>query len=60
MESGVAATPFFSSPVELGVNGVEEIYNVGPLSDYEQEWYDKMLPELQTSIDKGIQFHKDS
>ena len=23
-----------------------------------QEWFDKLLPELQTSIDKGIDFAK--
>jgi malate dehydrogenase len=60
VESSVASTPFFSSPVTLGTNGVEEIHGFGTLSDYEQEWYDKMIPELQGSIDKGIEFAKNN
>jgi len=60
VESQVAPTPFFSSPVTLGVNGVEEIHGFGTLSDYEQEWFDKLIPELQASIDKGVDFVKNN
>jgi len=60
VESSVASTPFFSSPVTLGTKGVEEVHGFGALSDYEQEWYDKMIPELQGSIDKGVDFVKNS
>jgi len=60
VESSIASTPFFSSPVTLGTNGVEEIHGFGSISDYEQEWYDKMIPELQGSIDKGVEFVKNN
>ena len=59
VESEIAPTPFFSSPVTLGVNGVEEVHGYGTLSPYEQEWFDKMIPELQASIDKGVKFARD-
>merc|ERR1719482_2518792 len=42
VESSIASTPF-SSSVTLGTNGVEEIHGFGSISDYEQEWYDKMI-----------------
>jgi len=47
---------FFSSPVELGPNGVEKIRGVGKLDAFEQEKFNAMLPELQSSIKKGIEF----
>jgi len=49
---------YFSSPVELGVNGVEKIHGIGSIDAFEQGFYDKMLPELQASIQKGIEFAK--
>jgi malate dehydrogenase len=58
VESDIASTPFFSSPVTLGKDGAEEIHGYGALSDYEQGWFDKMIPELQASIDKGHEFAK--
>ena len=42
--------------MKLGKNGAEEVYPVGPMSDYEKEWYTKLLGELKASIDKGIEF----
>lgn len=82
---------FFSSKVKLGKNGAEEVYPVGPMTEYEKGWcvsfwnhvdlahhmgcfgkgegvdsilpvdshsrrYAKMLPELKSSIQKGIEF----
>jgi len=58
VQSNVAKTAFFSSPVELGVNGVEKINEIGKLDELEQGFYDKMLPELQSSIEKGVEFAK--
>lgn len=37
-------------------NGVEKIHGYGELSAYEKEFFDKMMPELQASIKKGVEF----
>jgi len=58
VQSTVAKTPFFSSPVELGPNGAEKIHPIGAIDAFEQGFYDKMIPELQGSIDKGVEFAK--
>ena len=34
------------------------IYGLGDLTDYEKDSLDKMMPELQASIDKGVDFVK--
>jgi malate dehydrogenase len=47
---------FFSSKVKLGRNGVEAIYGLGELNDYEKAGLKAMVPELKASIDKGVQF----
>jgi malate dehydrogenase len=47
---------FFSSNVELGVNGVEKIFPIGPLSVEEQKLLDACLPELKKNIEKGKAF----
>lgn len=44
------------SPVRLGRSGIEEFLPLGPMNDLEQKNYDKMLPELAGSIQKGIEF----
>lgn len=56
VESPVASTDFFASRVELGVEGVEKIHGLGELSAFEKECFDKLIPELQGSIEKGIKF----
>ncbi|XP_010519252.1 PREDICTED: malate dehydrogenase, mitochondrial-like, partial [Tarenaya hassleriana] len=60
VQSTVTELPFFASKVRLGKNGVEEIYDLGPLSDYEKQGLEAMKPELKSSIDKGIQFANQS
>jgi malate dehydrogenase len=52
----IAGLPFFASKVKLGKNGVEEIYGLGSLSDYEKEGLEGLKAELKSSIEKGIQF----
>jgi malate dehydrogenase len=49
---------YFSSPVELGVNGIEKIHGLGTLDSYEQQKITNALPELKASINKGVQFVK--
>ncbi|KAJ6416971.1 hypothetical protein OIU84_002788 [Salix udensis] len=56
VQSTVTELPFFASKVRLGKNGVEEVLGLGPLSAYEKEGLEKLKPELQSSIEKGIKF----
>lgn len=42
--------------VRLGKNGVEEVLGLGPLSDYEKQGLESLIPELKASIEKGIKF----
>jgi malate/lactate dehydrogenase len=49
---------FFASKVHLGKAGVEKIDPVGKVSAYEQEALNAMIPELQSSIAKGVEFVK--
>lgn len=56
VESSVTDAPFFSSPCVLGKDGVEEVQGFGKLSAYEQDIFDKMLPDLKAQIAKGQDF----
>jgi malate dehydrogenase len=47
---------FFSSNVELGVDGIAKIHPIGPISAQEQKLLDACLPELKKNIDKGKAF----
>ncbi|XP_010268647.1 PREDICTED: malate dehydrogenase, glyoxysomal-like [Nelumbo nucifera] len=54
--SEVIELPFFASKVRLGRTGVEEIYPLGPLNEYERMGLEKAKKELAASIAKGISF----
>lgn len=56
VESTLTDAPYFASPCKFGKDGVEEVQGFGELSDYEKGWFDKMLPDLQKQIQKGIDF----
>lgn len=56
--SEVTELPFFASKVRLGRNGVEEIYPLGPLTEYERAGLEKAKKELAGSIQKGVSFVK--
>jgi malate dehydrogenase len=58
VESTLTDAAYFASPCKFGPNGVEEVLPFGELSAYEKGWFDKMLPELQAQIQKGIDFAK--
>lgn len=47
---------YFSSNVELGVNGVEKIHPLGPLSAEEEKLLAACLPDLKKNIEKGEAF----
>eukprot|EP00296_Roombia_truncata_P007952 JP446411.1.p1 GENE.JP446411.1~~JP446411.1.p1 ORF type:complete len:330 (+),score=176.89 JP446411.1:42-1031(+) len=55
-ENSITPAKFFSTPTKLGKDGAEEALPFGKLSAYEQEMFDKMLPDLQAQINKGVQF----
>jgi malate dehydrogenase len=46
--------------VRLGKNGVEEVLELGHLSDFEKEGLELLKPELKSSIEKGIKFANQS
>jgi malate dehydrogenase len=56
----VTELPYFSSKVKLGRNGVEEVYGLGELNDYEKAGLKAMMPELKSSIEKGIEFARNN
>jgi malate dehydrogenase len=47
---------FFSSNVELGLDGVEKIHPIGKLSAEEEQLLAACLPELKKNIEKGKAF----
>lgn len=56
VQSNVTNMEFFSTPLLLGPGGLEENLGMGTLTDFEQECFEKMIPELTGSIQKGIDF----
>ena len=56
VESDLTDAEYFASPCKFGKNGVEEVLPFGELSEYEQGWLDKMLPDLKKQIQKGVDF----
>jgi malate dehydrogenase len=58
--SGVTESPYFSSRVKLGREGVAEVYGLGEMNEYEKECLRAMMPELKSSIEKGANFVADS
>ncbi|XP_029123657.1 malate dehydrogenase, glyoxysomal isoform X6 [Elaeis guineensis] len=54
--SQVTELPFFASKVRLGRGGAEEVFPLGPLSEYERFGLEKAKKELVESIHKGISF----
>ena len=54
VESTVTDAKFFSSPVTLGTEGVQEIHGFGELSAFEQANFDEMIGTLQGQIQKGV------
>mmetsp|Transcript_12017 Transcript_12017/g.33078 ORF Transcript_12017/g.33078 Transcript_12017/m.33078 type:complete len:220 (-) Transcript_12017:1072-1731(-) len=52
----VPDTPFFATPCSLGVDGIEQVHGIGEMSDYEKQWFDKLVPLLQKQIQMGVDF----
>jgi len=56
VENNLTKAPFFSTPVRLGPNGVEEVIPFGKLSAAEQKTLDDMMPDLIAQAKKGVEF----
>lgn len=56
VQSQVTELPFFATKVRLGRTGVEEIFPLGPLNEYERSGLEKAKKELAGSIQKGVSF----
>lgn len=56
VESAVTGAPYFATPCKFGPTGVEEVLGYGTLTPYEQQWFDKMMPDLKAQIQKGVDF----
>jgi malate dehydrogenase len=54
----VKGVDYFSTPLELGPNGVEKVLGYGKLSSYEKSLVEAAVPELQKNIAKGVKFIK--
>lgn len=56
VENNLTPSPFFSTPITLGPQGVEEIHHYGHISEFEQDVLDKMMPDLVGQVKKGFEF----
>ena len=58
VESSVTEAAYFSTPLKLGKNGLESNLGLPAMNDFEKDLLQKLLPELNGSIKKGIEFAK--
>lgn len=56
VKSDVTEAAYFSTPVLLGKNGVEEVRGTGELSEFEKKKLEEAMPELLKNIKKGEDF----
>uniref|UniRef100_A0A1I8FFJ9 Malate dehydrogenase n=1 Tax=Macrostomum lignano TaxID=282301 RepID=A0A1I8FFJ9_9PLAT len=59
VESTVTEAPYFSTPLLLGRDGVEENLGLGNLIEFEAKLLQAAMPELQQNIAKGVKFVKE-
>lgn len=50
---------FFAYPIRFGREGVEEIFPIGPLSEFEQKQLEQLIPILNEEIELGLHFKID-
>jgi len=58
VQSDKTPVSFFSTPLELGRDGISKIGDLPAMDDYEQSLFETALPELESSIAKGLEFAK--
>jgi len=54
--SVVPELPYFSSKVTFGINGVEKVHELGPMSEHEKTRFVEVCAQLKTEIDKGLEY----
>merc|ERR1712059_115778 len=54
--SDITESPYFATPILLGPTGVVNNLGLGKLTEFEEGLLKAMLPELKSSIQKGIKF----
>lgn len=52
----ITKSPFFSTKVRLGPNGIEEVLGFGQINDFEQKCLKAMIPDLISQVAKGVEF----
>ncbi|XP_069471044.1 malate dehydrogenase, mitochondrial [Ambystoma mexicanum] len=58
VRSEETASPYFSTPLLLGKNGIEKNLGLGKLSPFEEKLVSEAMDELKASIKKGEEFVK--
>ncbi|XP_046385791.1 malate dehydrogenase, mitochondrial [Ischnura elegans] len=56
VRSNVTEAKYFSTPLQLGPNGIQKNLGLGKLSDFENELLKAAIPELKKNIEKGEKF----
>lgn len=56
VQSDVTEASFFSTPLVLGKNGIEQNCGLPQLNDFEKTLLDAAIPELKKNIKKGVDF----
>jgi len=56
VQSNVTEAAYFSTPLLLGKNGIEKNLGIGKLVEFEENMLKAMIPDLNNSIKKGIEF----
>lgn len=51
---------YFSSPIELGPQGVKKIHGLGDISSYEEGLVKEAVSQLKGNITKGVKFVEES
>jgi len=54
--SVVPELPYFSSKVTFGVNGVEKVHELGPMSDHEKTRLAEVTEQLKGEIQRGLDY----
>ncbi|KAL5274624.1 hypothetical protein ACFFRR_000987 [Megaselia abdita] len=58
VQSNVTEATFFSTPLVLGKNGIQENLGLPKLNDFEKKLLEAAIPELKNNIKKGVDFAK--
>lgn len=56
VRSDVTESKYFSTPLQLGKNGLEKNLGLGQLSAFEESLVKAAVPELKKNIEKGEKF----